>query len=86
MKKADVVICMGSSCFARGNGDNLAYIEEWIERHAAECTFELVGSRCEGHCADGPNIRVNGTLIHGVKNRMQLDELLHAACFGEDVK
>lgn len=56
----EIVVCMGSACFARGNSQNLEYIEKYIIDHDLNASIELAGSRCEGNCADGPNIIVNG--------------------------
>ncbi len=58
--KIEVTVCMGSACFARGNAQNLEFIENYIKENNLEATIELVGSRCEGKCADGPNITING--------------------------
>lgn len=57
--KYEIKICMGSSCFARGNDQNLELIENYIKENDLDATIELVGSRCEGKCAFGPNIIIN---------------------------
>lgn len=59
-KKIEVTVCMGSACFARGNAQNLEYIENYIKENNLNIQIELAGSRCEGKCAEGPNITVNG--------------------------
>lgn len=58
--KIEVTVCMGSACFARGNLQNLEFIENYILENKLDAKIELSGSRCEGKCADGPNIIVNG--------------------------
>lgn len=58
--KTEIIVCMGSACFARGNAQNLEFIEKYIKENKLDATVELAGSRCEGNCADGPNIIVNG--------------------------
>ncbi|PKK89850.1 MAG: hypothetical protein CVV64_12465 [Candidatus Wallbacteria bacterium HGW-Wallbacteria-1] len=70
-----IEICMGSSCFARGNEKNLQVIEEFIDSQAISCTVDLVGKRCENLCCDGPNIRINGVRFQGVDRGMILDIL-----------
>lgn len=55
-----IVICMGSSCFARGNAKNLKVIEEFITRRKLDAEVLLSGSCCEGKCAEGPNIVIDG--------------------------
>lgn len=57
--KNKIIICMGSSCFARGNDQNLAVIENYIRKNRLDVTVELSGSRCNGKCAIGPNIILN---------------------------
>ena len=60
MTKHNITVCMGSSCFARGNQQNLETIENFIKENGLEAEIELSGSRCEGKCVTGPNIIING--------------------------
>lgn len=53
-------ICMGSSCFARGNAENLTFIEDFIAKNSLDAKIELIGSRCENKCAYGPNVIIDG--------------------------
>lgn len=66
---------MGSSCFARGNDENLEFIEKFIKENNLEANIEITGSRCENICADGPNIIIDGVSYHGV-DKEKLKELL----------
>ncbi len=66
MAKLNITVCMGSSCFARGNQQNLAFLEEYIKEHGIEANIELEGMRCENKCASGPNIYVNGKEYNNV--------------------
>lgn len=61
MNKLNITVCMGSSCFARGNAQNLEFIENYIKENNLDAEIELSGARCEGKCATGPNITINGT-------------------------
>ncbi len=77
-KKINITVCLGSACFARGNEDHLEYIEDYIAEHNLDAKIEISGSRCEGKCADGPNIIINGKLYNnmtGVKLKEILDSL-----------
>lgn len=58
--KTEIIVCMGSACFARGNEQNLLFIENYIKENQLNATVDLGGSRCEGNCAQGPNIIVDG--------------------------
>ncbi len=67
MDNNTIVICMGSSCFARGNDINLHKVEIYIKEHNLEGNITLKGSLCEGACSLGPNIIINGKTFHQVK-------------------
>jgi NADH:ubiquinone oxidoreductase subunit E len=56
-------ICLGSSCFARGNNDHLPLIQRYLREKGLEDRVVLKGSRCEGHCLNGPNLRLDGELV-----------------------
>lgn len=58
--KFTINICMGSSCFARGNQEHLAFIEKIITDNSLANRIELSGRRCENKCAKGPFIDFNG--------------------------
>ena len=70
-----IVVCMGSACFARGNADNLEYIEKYLKENNLEAIIEISGSRCEGKCAEGPNIIVDG-VEHSCVNPEKIREIL----------
>ena len=40
-----IKVCMGSSCFARGNAKNLQLIQNYLEQKDIEAKVELVGMR-----------------------------------------
>ena len=66
MTKLNITVCMGSSCFARGNQENLAFLEDYIKEHGKDANIELEGARCENKCASGPNIYINGQEYNNV--------------------
>ncbi len=68
-------ICMGSSCFRRGNRQNLEFIEAYISDHGCAADVDLVGSRCEEECCRGPNIQINDRIFHAVDREMLYDLL-----------
>jgi NADH:ubiquinone oxidoreductase subunit E len=63
---ATIAICMGSSCFSRGNSRNIEVLQEFLKARAPLPAVELVGHLCEGHCRSGPNITINGKMYHEV--------------------
>lgn len=62
----EIKVCMGSSCFARGNAENLEFLEKYIQEHNLDARIELIGSRCENICAEGPNVVINGKIYNNV--------------------
>ncbi|WP_352425348.1 (2Fe-2S) ferredoxin domain-containing protein [Aminomonas paucivorans] len=70
-----LTLCMGSSCFARGNQKNLEVIRQFLKDHRMEDRVSLVGSRCEGACTQGPNLRIGDRLFPRI-NQEDLPALL----------
>ncbi len=60
-EKISVVVCMGSSCFSRGNSLILQSLQNYIRENGIENRVDLRGSLCEDCCKCGPNIIINGT-------------------------
>ncbi len=76
MKTEDSIeICMGSSCFARGNRENLEVAERFLAEHGLKAEIRLAGSRCAGECRKGPNIAINGVAHQGVDSGSLIDLL-----------
>lgn len=64
--RAKITICMGSSCYSRGNGRNIEAIREFLVRKGIDAEVELVGHLCRDDCRNGPNIEVNGKMYQHV--------------------
>ena len=77
MSKSKITICMGSSCFARGNERNLKVIEDYLSSHGLhdEVDVELNGTLCCGKCSLGPNIIIDGQIYNNVNEGVLLDIL-----------
>ncbi len=75
-----ITVCMGSSCFSRGNNVNAEIIERFLREHNLTARVEIRGCLCIGHCKDGPNISINDELICGVLPGMIQDLLEHKLC------
>ena len=65
-KKIEMQICMGSSCFSRGNRDVVNYIRDYLKKNHLEDKIVFKGARCMNLCSNGPNLRVNDRIIEGV--------------------
>jgi NADH:ubiquinone oxidoreductase subunit E len=80
MNTIPVSICMGSSCFSRGNNRNI----EVVMAAAADQTLPLHicprGHLCEGRCTQGPNITIAD------RTYVQADPVIVAAALQEEMR
>jgi NADH:ubiquinone oxidoreductase subunit E len=65
-KKFELQICMGSSCFSRGNKDLAVFIKDYLKKNHLDDRVVFRGARCLGHCTYGPAIIINDRIIDGV--------------------
>jgi NADH:ubiquinone oxidoreductase subunit E len=65
-RETEMNICLGSSCFSRGNKDVVMFIKEYLRKHHLEDKVIFKGARCMGNCSNGPNLTINGKIIEGV--------------------
>ncbi|WP_337747847.1 (2Fe-2S) ferredoxin domain-containing protein [Victivallis vadensis] len=77
MAKPKIVICLGSSCFARGNEENIRVVEAYLAENSYrdEVEVELSGTLCQARCADGPNVIIDGVTYSKVDPGVMLDLL-----------
>ncbi len=59
-------ICLGSSCFSRGNKEVVMYIKEYLRKNHLDDRIKFNGARCMGLCSNGPNLKINERIIEGV--------------------
>jgi NADH:ubiquinone oxidoreductase subunit E len=62
----EMQICLGSSCFSRGNKDVVQFIREYLRKNHLDDKVVFKGARCLGHCSNGPNLVINGKVIEGI--------------------
>ncbi|HOJ99139.1 MAG: (2Fe-2S) ferredoxin domain-containing protein [Treponemataceae bacterium] len=68
-KKHTIVICMGSSCFSRGNSLNAELIQRMIEQGTIRAELQdatVQGKLCEGLCKEGPIVIIDGVVYRQV--------------------
>lgn len=70
-------LCMGSSCFARGNSSVLVAVEDFIEENDLSDRVELVGHLCVGDCKEGPHVTI-GDRRYSCLSSDRVIELLRA--------
>ena len=72
-----IEICMGSSCFSRGNKFSLPIIQSFIKDHQIDTDIQLSGALCSGKCSKGPILIINGEVYDQVHPDSVKDLLLH---------
>jgi NADH:ubiquinone oxidoreductase subunit E len=65
-QKIEMQICLGSSCFSRGNKDVVMFIKDYLRNNHLEDRVIFRGARCMGRCSNGPNLIINGVVNEGV--------------------
>ncbi len=60
--KKEVVICLGSSCFARGSKQLVQIVNDYLRDRNLLNEVRFHGHRCFGECAVGPSLKLDGLL------------------------
>ncbi len=66
MAKRQIKICLGSSCFSRGNNVNLEAIKKYLKEKELEAEIHFTGHLCEELCNKGPVLRIDDHIFEEV--------------------
>lgn len=58
--RIDLQICLGSSCFSRGNKAIVKIIDEYIRKNNLSEQVYFHGGHCFSKCEKGPSLLANG--------------------------
>lgn len=64
--RVEMEICLGSSCFSRGNKEVVMFIREYLKKNHLDDRVVFKGARCMGLCSNGPNMRINNRVFEEV--------------------
>lgn len=64
--KIDLQICLGSSCFSRGNKKIVKLVEEYIKLNNLANRVYFHGGHCFSKCEKGPTLFANGIYYHNL--------------------
>lgn len=64
--KIQITICMGSSCYSRGNRVSLELIKAWLNERKLEAEVNFKGQLCSGLCSKGPVLIINDHVYQDV--------------------
>lgn len=73
--KKNITVCLGSSCFSRGNKANLEAIRRYIETNGLNAKVSFSGCLCRDNCGKGPVISVDDHMYEEV-NLSRLEKIL----------
>ncbi len=68
-------ICLGSSCYCRGNCELIEVIEKFIQETSLHDQIDFVGTSCEGYCANGPTLKVDTKRYNEIDREVLIDLL-----------
>ena len=66
MEKHCIRICLGSSCFSRGNNVNVEAIKKYLKENNFEADVSFSGKLCEEACSRGPVICIDSRVYEEV--------------------
>lgn len=58
--KIDIQICLGSSCFSRGNKKLVKVIDQYLGANNLRHLVHFHGAHCFGKCDIGPSLKIDG--------------------------
>lgn len=76
--KLPICLCMGSSCYTRGNSEIIDTINVFLKERKLENRVDFRGHLCQGHCSQGPNLCIGKTKYHEV-NLSNINTILEDA-------
>ncbi|WP_016776768.1 (2Fe-2S) ferredoxin domain-containing protein [Anaerophaga thermohalophila] len=74
--ETNITICLGSSCFSRGNRHTLELIKGYLKEHGLENKVFFHGDLCDGLCEHGPVLKINDKIYKHV-NSENIYEILN---------
>lgn len=85
MQRTEIRICLGSSCFARGNQNLVHQIKDFLRRKQLEDQVVFKGARCFNACKNGPVMQIGDRLFDHLDQR-NIEELLISELTTHDAK
>jgi len=73
--RKEIRICMGSSCFSRGNKNTLELVQHYLREHRMEEEVLLKGNHCFDQCSEGPMLKIGGR-IHSHVSAENIAEIM----------
>jgi NADH:ubiquinone oxidoreductase subunit E len=78
--KKELIICLGSACFSRGNKNAVEIIKSYLKEHQLEDKIYFHGTHCKDRCDEGPILQFEDKIYTNVNPERiinVLDEIFH---------
>ena len=78
--RKELVICLGSACFSRGNKNAVQVIKDYLKEHQLEDKVYFHGRHCMDQCENGPILQFEDKTYNQVTSERLipvLDEIFH---------
>lgn len=73
----EIIMCMGSACFTRGNNRNVEIVRDFLQTRDLEATVTFRGCLCNNRCKAAPVITIDGQVFEKVVPQSVLEILEH---------
>jgi len=73
--KKEITICLGSSCFARGNKQTVKIINDYLKNNKLEQYVFYHGNHCFGKCDKGPFVKIDEVIYENVNTENIIESL-----------
>jgi NADH:ubiquinone oxidoreductase subunit E len=67
-EKIQVIICLGSSCYSRGNAKTLEVIKDYLHKNNLEDQIDFRGKLCSNNCNHGPVLFIDDKKFLDIKD------------------
>lgn len=64
--KHELVICVGSACYARGNARTVPAVQAFLREQGLQDEVSVTATLCQNQCRQGPNLCLDGECLCGV--------------------
>lgn len=65
-EKTKLILCLGSSCYSRGNQYVLEIVKQYIKEHELKEKIDFRGQLCTGNCSNGPVLKIDDLTFKNV--------------------
>lgn len=77
ISRHEIVMCMGSACFTRGNNRSVEIVKDYLQKNGLEETVSFRGCLCNNRCKAAPVIAVDDKVFERVLPQAVIEVIDH---------